>query len=85
VQAADGALRLALALDGIDDLALRDRVVDGDSSTVTFSTPAGVHRVRLARVAGRPMRLTCHSAREEIPVRWVPVEIEPAGDPAERI
>lgn len=76
VQAADGALRTRLGVDGIDDLALLERVVGDDASTVIFSTPIGVHRVRLARVPGPPMRLTCHSLREEIPMRWVPIEVE---------
>ena len=80
VQAAEGTLRIRLGLDGIDDLELRDRAVDGDASIVTFATPVGGHRVRLTRVAGPPMRLTCHSTREEIPMRWIPIEVDRAGD-----
>ena len=80
VQAAEGALRVRLGLDGINDLQLLDRAVDGDASSVTFATPVGRHRVRLTRVPGPPMRLTCHSTREEIPMRWIPIEVDRAGD-----
>jgi hypothetical protein len=80
VQAAEGTLRIRLGLEGIDDLELRGRAVDGDASIVTFATPVGGHRVRLTRVAGPPMRLTCHSTREEIPMRWIPIEVDRAGD-----
>jgi hypothetical protein len=78
VQAAEAALRSRLGLERIDDVRIRSRAVDGDASEVTFSTPTGERRVRLARIAGPPMRLTCHSAREEIPMRWMPVAVEPA-------
>lgn len=77
VQAADAAVRANLGLDRIDDLRLRRRDRKGGRSDVTFSTPAGDRRVRLERVTGPPMRLTCHSAREEVPATWRPVSVEP--------
>jgi hypothetical protein len=76
VQAADAALRSRLGLDRIDDLRVRERVEDAGTSAVTFSTPVGEYRVRLERVPGPPMRLTCHSTREEIAMRWSPLEME---------
>ena len=79
VQAADAAIRIRHDLDRIDDLRLRERVRVGDVSEVTFSTSIGSLRVRLARVAGQQMRLTCHSAREELPARWRPIEVAPVG------
>ena len=81
VQAADAAVRIRHGLDRIDDLRLRDRVRVGDASEVTFSTSIGELRVRLGRVAGPPMRLTCHSAREEIPLRWTAIDVLPVGRP----
>jgi hypothetical protein len=82
VQAADAAIRVRHGLDRLDDVRLRERVRVGDASEVTFSTSIGELRVRLDRIAGPPMRLTCHSAREEIPVRWRPIDVEPGGRPA---
>jgi hypothetical protein len=77
VQAADAFLRIRLDLDRIADLRVRTRTRRGDASEVTFSTPIGDHRVRLERIAGRPMRLTCHSAREEVPWVWHPLASGP--------
>jgi hypothetical protein len=79
VQTAESTLRIRLGLDRIDELRLRDRVEGNATSEVTFSTPIGNHRVRLAWVAGPPMRLTCHSVRDEIPMRWLPVEVTRLG------
>jgi hypothetical protein len=79
VQTADAAIRIRHGLDRIDDLRLRDRNRRGDASEVTFSTPIGEVRVRLERIALPPMRLTCHSAREEVPVRWLPIDVVPGG------
>jgi len=81
VQAADAAIRMQHGLDRIDDLRLRERVRVGEASEVTFSTSIGAFRVRLGRVAGSPMRLTCHSAREELPVRWRPIDVVSVGRP----
>jgi hypothetical protein len=81
VQAADAAIRIQHGLDRMDDLRLQDRVRVGETSEVTFSTSIGAIRVRLGLVAGSPMRLTCHSAREEIPVRWRPIDVVPVGRP----
>jgi hypothetical protein len=79
VQAADAAIRSRHDLDRIDDVRLRDRIRTRQTSEVTFSTSIGWFRVRLGRVAGPPMQLTCHSAREELPVRWRPIDVVPLG------
>jgi hypothetical protein len=81
VQAADAAVRVRHGLDRLDDVRLQERIRVRDASEVTFSTSIGHLRVRLQRIPGPPMRLTCHSAREEIPMRWRPIDVEPVGRP----
>jgi hypothetical protein len=77
VQAADVALRRRLGLDRIDDAILERDERDADRATVTFATASGRHAVRLERSAGAPMRLTCHSEREEPPPVWLATAVEP--------
>lgn len=77
VQSAEAALRIQVDLDGLDEVRLLDAERRGDMATVTFATPEVPYRVRLERFAGEPMRLTCHSEREEAPQLWRPVEIAP--------
>jgi hypothetical protein len=80
VQAADRALRGNLGLDRLD--AVRPVRSDrrGDVAHVTFATTSGSHRVRLERVLGASMRLTCHASNEQAPPVWRTIEIEPVGD-----
>ena len=70
VQAAERALRDHLLLDRIDDVGLERVDRRGDLADVAFTTTIGRLRVRLERVQGTPMRLTCHAAREEVPPAW---------------
>jgi hypothetical protein len=77
VQAAEAALRGELSLDRIDDVRLEHAERNGDRAVVRFATPGGRRDVRLERTLGPPMRLTCHSRREEPPTAWRPLEILP--------
>jgi hypothetical protein len=78
VQAAEHALRTALALDGVDD-AVPERIdrEPGDVLATTFATSVGRYVVRMRRARGNPMRLTCHSVLEEAPPSWRLVRIDP--------
>jgi hypothetical protein len=76
VQAADVAIRRELDLDGIDDILVEHTARKRDRAVVTLSTPAGRRVVRLARTDAPPMRLTCHSEREEPPGTWRPIDDE---------
>lgn len=79
VQAAERTLREQLALDRIDDLRLVRRHRDGDTAEVVFATPRGDVRVRLERILGTSLRLTCGSTHEEAPRGWRTVAIELVG------
>lgn len=70
VQAADIALRTEVGLDGIDDAMFEHAEADQGYVAVSFGTRVGRFLVRLERVVGPPMRLTCHSEREEAPAAW---------------
>ncbi len=78
VQAAEHALRTALALDGVDD-AVPERIESEprDVLATTFTTSVGGFVVRMRRERGTPMRLTCHSVLEETPPSWRLVRIDP--------
>ncbi len=80
VQAAERTLRGHLELDRIDAVTPVDFDRRGDLAEVTFATASGSHRVRLERVLGAPMRLTCHASTEEAPPVWRVLDIERAGD-----
>jgi hypothetical protein len=80
VQAAERALRERLGLDRIDAVTLQHAGRRGDRAEVVFATERGSHRVRLERVLGAPMRLTCHASNEEAPPVWRPLEIERTAD-----
>lgn len=79
VQAAEQALRKHLELDGIDAVTLRGVDRRDARAEVTFDTTRGPHRVRLERMLGTPMRLTCHASNELAPPVWRALAIE-AGD-----
>ena len=76
VQTAERALRAHLDLDRIDTLTRARSDRRGNVAEIVFGTPAGHHRVRLERVPGSPMRLTCHAANEETPRVWRVLAIE---------
>jgi hypothetical protein len=78
VQAADIALRISLGIDGVDLVALEGATREDDHAIVTFAVPGGRYAVTLERSPGEPMRLTCHSQREESPTPWRAVEVTPA-------
>jgi hypothetical protein len=80
VQAAEIALRTSLGLDGLDLVALEGATREDDHAIVTFAAPDGRYAVTLERTIGEPMRLTCHSEREESPTPWHPLEIRPVAD-----
>jgi hypothetical protein len=75
VQTADATLRIELDLDRIDDVRMEQAERDGDRARVTFATPLGRREVRLERIFGGPMRLTCHSEHEEAPKIWRTLEV----------
>lgn len=79
VQAAELALRERLRLDRIDAVTPQRTRRRGDGAEVVFATERGPHFVRLERVLGAPMRLTCHASSEEAPPLWRTLEIRPAG------
>ena len=76
VQAAERTLREQLSVDRIDDLRLVRRRRSGDAADVVFATPRGEVRVRLERVPGASLRLTCSSTQEEAPRAWRTVALE---------
>jgi hypothetical protein len=80
VQAADRALRGHLGLDRIDAVTPERSDRRRDRAEVMFATAVGSHRVRLERVLGAPMRLTCHASTEQAPPVWQVLEIERAAD-----
>ena len=80
VQAAERALREHLALDRIDEVAPARARRRGDRAEVTFATSVGAHRVRLERILGPPMRLTCHASQEQAPPVWRPLAVERVTD-----
>jgi len=69
-QVAEHHLRVTLDLPEVNDLRLTSASAVGDEAESHFATSAGPRRVRLRRWAGTPMRLTCHSEREEAPSMW---------------
>ncbi len=79
VQAAERALRLQLGLDKIDAVTPERAGRHGDRAEVVFATESGPHLVRLERLLGAPMRLTCHASSEETPPTWRTLEIRRAG------
>ena len=79
VQAAERALRERLGLDRIEAVTPRRADRRGDRADVVFATERGPHRVRVERVLGAPMRLTCHASSAEAPPTWRTLEIEPSG------
>lgn len=76
VQAADAAIRRELGVDGTDDIRLEHATRQHDRAVVTFSTPAGRRVIRLVRTNADPMRLTCHSEREESPATWRAIDVQ---------
>jgi hypothetical protein len=79
VQAAEHHLRVRLALDGVDDVSLAEERRYGDVVRTEFSTAIGRHVVTVERLETQPMRLTCHAAREESPLAWRLLAIDPAS------
>ena len=79
VQAAERAIREHLSLDRIDAVTPERTDRRGDRAEVVFVTERGPHLVRLERVLGAPMRLTCHASSEEAPPMWRTLEIRRAG------
>jgi hypothetical protein len=76
-QVAERAVREHLGLDGIDDVEPLDLRRRGNGAEVVCASPAGRYRVRLERVLGAPMRLTCHASAEEARPVWQVLGIEP--------
>ncbi len=76
VQTAERALRHLLGFDRLGDVVRARATRDGTAAEVTFATPIGHHHVRLERMAGPSMRLTCHAAYEEVPPGWRVLRIE---------
>jgi hypothetical protein len=79
VQAAERALREHLGLDRIDAVTPQRAGRRGDRADVVFATESEPYLVRLERVLGAPMRLTCHASSEEAPPVWRTLEIRRAG------
>jgi hypothetical protein len=73
VQAAAVSLRLALKMDGIDDITALRWSVEGDRASAAFATVDGrTFEVELERSLGSPVRLTCHADRAQPPEHWIP-------------
>jgi hypothetical protein len=70
VQTAEQAVRERLDLERIDDVARAHARRRGDRAEVAFTTPSGRFGVRMERVPGVPMRLTCHAAAEQARPAW---------------
>jgi hypothetical protein len=79
VQAAEQHLRVELGLGGVEDVSLEQVRRNAGILSARFSTPSGSRTVTLARHETPPMRLTCHAEREESPLAWRLVSIEPAS------
>jgi hypothetical protein len=79
VQVAEHHLRVELELDGIDDVSLEQARRDAGILRAAFSTPSGSRTVTLEQLETAPMRLTCHAEREESPLAWRLVSIEPVS------
>jgi len=79
VQSAEWAVRDHLGLDRIDDVLHVDGRRRGDRAVVGFVTPLGRVSVRLERVSGAPMRLTCHAPNEEARPAWRVLAIDLEG------
>jgi hypothetical protein len=75
VQAADAVIRRELGVDGIDAVHLEHTTRGHDRAVAAFSTPVGDRVVHLVRTDAAPMRLTCHSEREESPTIWRPIDV----------
>ena len=73
VQVAEAAVRQELGLDRIDDVRLGRSAQRHHRATVMFATSSGPRHIELERSLGDPMRLTCHSEREETPAVWRPI------------
>ena len=76
VQAAEAAVRAQMGLDRIDAVRALDRRVRGDRASIVFAAGSDRVRVDLRLVPAPPMRLTCHSSREEVALRWTVERIE---------
>jgi hypothetical protein len=79
VQYAEIALRTELVLPRIDDVQVTGRTRDGDRARVTFATARGPYGVRVERILGAPMRLTCHASTEQSRAAWRVLGID-SGD-----
>jgi hypothetical protein len=79
VQAAEIEIRTSLGLDGVDDTTFEHAEATDERVRVTFGTPMGRFVVRLERVDGVPMRLTCHSEHERAPAAWRLLDLERAA------
>ena len=80
VQTAERSIREHLGLERIGAVTPERAARSGDRAEVAFATESGSHLVRLERVLGAPMRLTCHASSEEAPPMWRTLEIRRAGD-----
>jgi hypothetical protein len=71
VQAAENALREALGLTGIADIAVERVERRGEGWTVSLRSPAGIGKVEVdGELAGEPVYLTCGAATPQHPRRF---------------
>jgi hypothetical protein len=78
VQAAEIEMRRALGVTANEAVALTGRKVDGDLTTVTFASPAGLVRVEVRRIVdpATATRLTCKAERDNPVPRHEIVSLE---------
>jgi hypothetical protein len=78
IQAAEHYIRVELDLDAVDVMTLVEhRTDDGEVKAVFDVAEGGRYEVRVRRGLGDPMRLTCHAADEQSPIRWELETINP--------
>ena len=81
VQAAEHALRIEHALEGVDEVALEGVRRSPGEVVVTFGVPSGRFVVRVGIELADPVVLTCRSSAEEPPPSYRVLGIDPVTPP----
>ncbi|HET9417159.1 MAG TPA: sucrase ferredoxin [Candidatus Limnocylindria bacterium] len=73
-QVAEQALRLALGLTGISDVALQNVTIHADAATAELHAQGQAHRFELAARRGEPRPISCRADEPESPIHWAVVQ-----------